>query len=149
MRGYPTIKALSPGSSTWADYQGDRGAAAISNWAQSLIGNAATNIKKEADLTAFLARCGGSSGSKGGGSSKKDAAAWSTCMVLLSDKASMPTLWKALSVAFKGKIAFGFVGSSAQPAVMSQLSGAADGSKVVTICNGDLRTAEPFKGGTE
>lgn len=114
MRGYPTIKALSPGSSTWADYQGDRSAASISSWATSLIGNAAVNIKKEADLNTFLSKCGGSGGSgSGSGGKKGDAAAsWSLCLLLSSDKSSMPSLWKALSVANKGKVAFGFIGAS-------------------------------------
>lgn len=112
VRGYPTIMALSPGSTTWAEYQGDRSAASISTWATSLIGNAAANIKKQADLDAFLSKCGGSSGggskAAGGSSGKKEAAAasWGLCVVLASDKSSMPSLWKALSQAFKGKVGF-------------------------------------------
>lgn len=104
VKGYPTIMALSPGSTTWAEYPGDRSAASLSSWATGLIGNAAVNIKKQADLDSFLAKCG-SSGSSGK-SSKKDAAAasWGLCLVLSSDKSSMPSLWKALSQAFKGKV---------------------------------------------
>lgn len=96
--------ALSPGSSTWTEYQGDRSAASLSNWATGLIGNAAVNIKKAADLDSFLAKCGGAAASSK--SSKKDAgaASWGMCLLLSSDKASMPSLWKALSVAFKGKV---------------------------------------------
>lgn len=109
VRGYPTIMALSPGSTTWAEYQGDRSAASISSWATGLIGNAAANIKKQADLDTFLAKCGGAvgGGKAGGGSSgKKEAAAasWGLCVLLASDKSSMPSLWKALSQAFKGKV---------------------------------------------
>lgn len=103
VKGYPTIMALSPGSSTWAEYQGDRSAASLSNWATGLIGNAAVYIKKEVDLDAFLSKCGGSGSSKA--DAKKGAgAAWGLCMLLSSDKSSMPSLWKALSVAFKGKV---------------------------------------------
>jgi hypothetical protein len=104
VKGYPTIMALSPGSTTWAQYQGDRSAASLSSWATGLIGNAAVNIKKQADLDGFLAKCG-SSGSTSKGS-KKDAAAasWGMCLVLSSDKSTMPSLWKALSQAFKGKV---------------------------------------------
>jgi len=149
VRGYPTIKALAPGSSTWTDYQGDRSAASLSKWATGLIGNAAVNIKKEADLDSFLAKCGGSgSSSSPKGSKKETAASWGLCLLLSSDKASMPSLWKALSVAFKGKVAFGFIGSGAQPAVAAKLGEAGKQSKVVSVCNGDLRTAEAFKGGS-
>ncbi len=97
--------ALSPGSTTWAEYQGDRSAASLSNWATGLIGNAAVNIKKSGDLDNFLVKCGGAAASSGKGSKKDIAAAsWGLCLVLSSDKASMPSLWKALSVAFKGKV---------------------------------------------
>lgn len=147
VRGYPTIKALAPGSSTWTDYQGDRSAASLSKWATGLIGNAAVNIKKEADLDSFLAKCGGSGSGSSKGSKKDTAASWGLCLLLSSDKASMPSLWKALSVAFKGKVAFGFIGSGAQPAVAAKLGEAGKESKVVSVCNGDLRTAEAFKGG--
>lgn len=75
-------------------------------WITGLIGNAAVNLKKPADLNTFLAKCGGGAGSSSSKGSKKDAgaASWGLCLLLSSDKASMPSLWKALSVAFKGKV---------------------------------------------
>lgn len=147
VRGYPTIKALSPGSSTWAEYQGDRGAASISSWATGLIGNAAVAIKKQADLDALLAKCGGAGSASSNKGSKKDAAAaWSLCLVLFSSKASMPSLWKALSVAHKGKVAFGFVGSSASAELAAKLGVEGTESKVLSVCNGDLRTIQAYTG---
>lgn len=146
VRGYPTIMALSPGSTTWSEYQGDRGAASISNWATSLIGNAAVNIKKESDLQTFLARCSGGSSSSSKDATKDTAAAWGLCLLLSSDKSSQPSLWKALSVAYKGKVAFGFIGSSAAAGLAAKVGVEGKESKVVSVCNGDMRTAEVFKG---
>jgi hypothetical protein len=148
VRGYPTIMALAPHSKSWQEYQGDRSAAAISNWATSLIGNEAVTLKKDSDLTALLAQCGGSSSS----SKKKQgsAASWGLCMVLVSSKSSVPSLWKALSVVYKGKVAFGFVAADAK-GVLAKLGAAGEiaegqSSRVVSICNGDVRTAEAYTG---
>jgi protein disulfide-isomerase A6 len=149
VRGYPTIMALGPHSKSWQEYQGDRNAAAISNWATSLIGNEAATLKKDSDLTSLLAQCGGSSASS---SKRKQAntASWGLCMVLVSSKSSVPSLWKALSVAYKGKVAFGFVAAESK-AVLAQLGaagelGSGQSSRVVLICNGDVRTAEAYTG---
>lgn len=142
VQGYPTIKALAPGSSRWQEYAGDRGAKALSDWATGLIGSAVTSVRKEAELAAFLGQCGGAGAKRG---AKGGSAAWGVCLLLLSDKGSVPSLWKALSVAFKGKAALGFVGPDAK-AVLSELGPAAAGAKVVTVCNGDLRTAEAYAG---
>jgi protein disulfide-isomerase A6 len=140
--------ALGPHSKSWQEYQGDRSAAAISSWATSLIGSEAATLRKEADLTSLLAQCGGSSSS----SKKKQggAASWGLCMLLVSSKSSVPSLWKALSVAYKGKVAFGFVAADAK-GVLEKLGAAAElgsgqSSKVVSICNGDIRTAEAYTG---
>jgi protein disulfide-isomerase A6 len=138
--------ALGPHSKSWQEYQGDRSAAAISNWATSLIGNEAATLKKEADLASLLAQCGGSSSSK----KKGGAASWGLCMLLVSSKSSVPSLWKALSVAYKGKVAFGFVAADAK-GVLAKLGAAAElgsgqSSRVVSICNGDIRTAEAYTG---
>lgn len=117
VRGYPTIKALSPGSTMWAEYQGDRSAASLSNWATSLIGNAAVNIKKQSDLDSFLAKCGSSGSSSKGSKNDAAAASWGLCVVLSSDKSSMPSLWKALSQAFKGKVSVSYILLWAQAAL--------------------------------
>jgi protein disulfide-isomerase A6 len=150
VRGYPTIMALGPHSKSWQDYQGDRSAAAIGNWATSLIGNEAATLKKEADLNSLLAQCGGSSSSSKKNSKQGSAASWGLCMLLVSSKASVPSLWKALSVAYKGKVAFGFVAADVKD-VLAKLGAAAElgsgqSSKVVSICNGDVRTAEAYTG---
>eukprot|EP00879_Flechtneria_rotunda_P019627 GHRR01020623.1.p1 GENE.GHRR01020623.1~~GHRR01020623.1.p1 ORF type:complete len:286 (+),score=88.15 GHRR01020623.1:1338-2195(+) len=151
IRGYPSIKALAPGSSQWQDYQGDRSAAAISNWATSLIGNAAAIIRRDSDLKSLLERCGGGSSSSPAASkrSSKSGASWGLCLLLVSQRAAVPSLWKALSVAFRGKVAFGFLGPNLQ-VDLQQLGQAAvlgsASSKVVAICNGDVRTAEAYTG---
>jgi hypothetical protein len=44
------------------------------------------------------------------------------------------------------QVAFGFIGSSAPAAVSARLGEAGKASKVVSVCNGDLRTAEAFTG---
>lgn len=141
--------ALSPFSSTWQEYQGDRSASAISSWATSLIGNAAFTVTKAAELKSLLEQCGASSTGSSKRSSAKGGASWSLCLLLVSDKSSAPSLWKALSVAYRGKVAFGFVSSGAQQ-VLQQLGAAGDlgseKSRVISICNGDVRAAEIFKG---
>lgn len=139
--------ALAPGSSRWQEYQGDRGAASIGNWATSLIANAATTLTKEAHLQSLLSQCGGRAGGKG--AKRGSSASWSVCLLLVSRKPTVPSLWKALSQVYQGKAAFGFV-SSESSAVLSQLGAAAElggaKSKVVAICNGDVRTAEAYTG---
>ncbi|WIA21255.1 hypothetical protein OEZ85_000490 [Tetradesmus obliquus] len=155
VRGYPTIMALAPHSKSWQEYQGDRSAAALSSWATSLIGNDAVVLKKESDLSSFLSQCGSSSSSGTGTSSRKKqgsaaGASWGLCMVLVSSKSTVPSLWKALSVAYRGKAAFGFVTADAK-GVLAQLGaagelGSGQSSRVVSICNGDVRTAEAYSG---
>ena len=44
------------------------------------------------------------------------------------------------------QVAFGFIGSSAEAGLSAKLGEAGQASKVVSVCNGDLRTAEAFKG---
>lgn len=141
--------ALSPYSSSWQEYQGDRSASALSSWATALIGNAATTLKKESELQSLLQQCGGSSGSSRKSSGKAAGASWGLCLILVSEKSSLPSLWKALSVAYRGKVAFGFATSGASQ-VLQQLGSAGDlgreKSRVISVCNGDVRTAEVYKG---
>jgi protein disulfide-isomerase A6 len=142
--------ALAPGSSSWIEYQGDRSASAITQWATSLITSKVVTLRNEAALKTFLAQCGGPTPGKKSSASKA-AAAWSVCLVLVSDKQQVPNLWKSLSVAYEGKVAFGFVPADNQ-AVLAALGAAAEhkgkdsSSRVVAICNGDLRTSEAYKG---
>eukprot|EP00878_Enallax_costatus_P019611 GHUV01020694.1.p1 GENE.GHUV01020694.1~~GHUV01020694.1.p1 ORF type:complete len:238 (+),score=63.51 GHUV01020694.1:1077-1790(+) len=149
VRGYPTIMALSPYSSSWQEYQGDRSASAISSWATGLVGNAAFTLQREHELQSLLQQCGGStSTSSKKSSSKGSGASWGLCLMLVSEKSTIPSLWKALSVAYRGKVAFGFV-SSGSAQVLKQLGPAgdlgSDKSRVISICNGNVRTAEVYK----
>ena len=176
IRGYPTIKALRPraGKNGWVEYSGARDAKAIADFGVSLIPSAVHHLRSRADLDALLALCGGGgkdgsgSGGKRGGGGKGgdgggDRAAWALCAVLLTDKADVPSLLRALSSAYRGKAAFGLLRSpSALPAGSKQQRGAQEvldalgagagalkgqpPPALVTICNGDARGAEVFRG---
>jgi hypothetical protein len=115
------------------------------------------HLRSKADLDVLLAACGGGGG-RGKRSGGGDKAAWGLCAVLMTDKADAPSLLRALSSAFRGKVAFGVLRAPAS------LSGkAADGTAEVVValgpalqgkaapalalvCNGDARTAEAYPG---
>ncbi len=169
VRGYPSIKTLAPGGKGWVDYQGQRTASSIAEWATSLVPNHVQRLqqsKGKPGLDAFLARCASSSsaagkakkGGSGSGSSSKAGgggpAAWGVCALLISEKDSVPALYKALSSVYKGNIALGMVGASSamvadvqkgmSPDMAQQIEG--KGSVLLTLCNGDLSTAEVYSG---
>lgn len=143
VRGYPTIKALRPGSNSWQDYNGARSAGALASWAKGLIPDKVSRLRKRADLDALLAKCGGS-GKRGG---SKEAASWGLCVVLASSKADPPPLLQALASAFSGRVAFGFAPPSAAD-VLAALPGQGNkaDSRLFSICNGDLALAELYSG---
>lgn len=58
-------------------------------------------MSKPAQLDALLARCGGSAGAKG---AAKVAAAWGACVLLFTDKAATPPLYKSLAAQYAGKL---------------------------------------------
>ena len=99
MKGYPTIKSWVNGKTH--DYNGERSASALKNWALSLIPNKVVTVSKPAQLSDFLQRC--SDSSKTG----KDAAAWGLCVLLLTAKTETAALYKSLSGQYAGKVAFG------------------------------------------
>jgi hypothetical protein len=162
IKGYPTIKALRPrgGRDGWHDYQGARGAREITDYAVSLIPSSVHHLRSKADLDALLAACGGGGGKRrgGGGSGGGDKAVWGLCAVLLTDKADAPSLLRALSSAYRGKVAFGLLrapgglaGKAAEgaAAVVSALGPALEGRSppaLALVCNGDARTAEAYGG---
>lgn len=47
------------------------------------------------------------------------------------------------------QVALGFIGSAAQAGLAEKLGVTGKESKVVSVCNGDLRTAEAFTGGCQ
>ena len=64
-----------------------------------------TALSKPAQLDALLARCGGSAaGAKG---TAKGAAAWGACVLLFTDKAATPPLFKSLAAQYAGKLVRG------------------------------------------
>jgi thiol-disulfide isomerase/thioredoxin len=181
VRGYPTIKAWVPSSSgssssssgagqgRWHDYSGERSAAALSKWAGGLIpGGRSEALRERGDLDALLARCGGpkSKGGKGGGKGGGAAASSGLCLVLATSKSETPSLWKALSLAYDGAVAFGTArraaggGGTAADALLAAArannataADAADAAapagsdaRVVAVCNGDLSGAEIYTG---
>lgn len=147
VKGYPTIKAFVPGGST-RQFNGDRSAKAIADWALSLVSSRVLQIRDEQSLQKFLAQCGGGKG--------KDHAAWGLCVILLSNKAETPALYKALSMAYAGKVAFGEVQSAgkagsgpARLAAQLGLSLPEEAGRLpllLSVCNGDITTIERFSG---
>ncbi|GBF92518.1 disulfide isomerase [Raphidocelis subcapitata] len=161
VRGYPTIKALRPrgGAGGWAEYGGARSAKDIADYGVSLIPSSVHHLRARADLDALLQACGGGGGGKQGGkrAGGGDKASWGLCAVLVSDKPEAPSLLRALSSAYRGRVAFGVVrapaslsGKAAAGAgeVVAALGAAAAGGPpaLALVCNGDLRTAEAYGG---
>ena len=140
VQGVPAVKALAPGDKTWTDYNGQRTAGDISAWATALIPNKVDSIRTKSQLQDFLKRCGGSSKTK-----SKQNAAWGLCVVLATDKAGTPSLWKALASVYSGKVAFGLV-RSRDAEVVDAVGPVPQVPAVVAICNGDLEGREVLKG---
>lgn len=79
-------------------------------------------------------------------------------MVLITDKADAPSLLKALSSAYRGRVAFGALRApsaltgkqqAAAEEAVAALGAAAQGRAlpaVVMVCNGDVRGAEAYAG---
>lgn len=165
VQGYPTVKAFVPQASgaraRSVDFNGERSAKAIHDWALGLLPNHVVSLRDRKGLDAFLATCGGSAGghkagAKAGG---KDgaAASWALCVVLVTDKPETPPLYRALSGAYKGKVSFGEIrtgsgASKAAPELVSALLGkvppgsASQRPLLVSVCNGDLEVSELYSG---
>lgn len=180
VRGYPTLKAWVPSSSSssssttrkgrWVDYNGERTAGALSKWAASLVPGRSESLRDKGDLDALLARCGGPKASGGGKKSGGSAASAGLCLVLVTPKSETPSLWKALSLAYDGAVAFGAArrkegqqkddaaallleaARSANATAFAEADAAAakngggSDARVVAVCNGDLSGAEVYTG---
>lgn len=109
VQGFPTIKAFVNGRTI--DYNGDRSAQHLKDWAISLIPQKVTVIPSADAMTAFLQRCGGPGGGKGK-KQGKDGASWGGCVLLFSDKKQTSPLYKSLAAQFAGRLAFGEVSQS-------------------------------------
>lgn len=72
------------------EYQGDRSARHLRDWALSLLPKHVKSVNKEAQLADFLRQC------QGGG--PRSSARWGVCALLLSDKAETPALYKSLAL---------------------------------------------------
>ena len=112
MQGFPTINAFVNGR--MVDYNGDRSAGSLKDWAISLIPNRVTHLPSPEKLQGFLQRCGGSSGGDAKGKTAKDGTAWGGCVVLFSDKKQTSPLYKSLAAQHAGKLAFGEVRAAAR-----------------------------------
>ncbi len=135
VRGYPTIKAFKGGQ--WLDYNGERSASAIRDWALALLPMDHVRVLSDDEaLQGFLKA-----------SQTTRVARWSVGVVLLTDKGTTSALYRSLSMRYKGRIAFGEVRRKSS-AVVSQFgeTGAEEGSRLVAVCGGDVRFTVPFKG---
>jgi protein disulfide-isomerase A6 len=142
--GYPTIKAFVGGRVV--DYGGDRSAAALRDWAISLLPGDVTPVPRSAALPALLARAGGKPGKGAAAPPPGKQAAWGAAVLLVTDKASPPPLWRALAGVFEGRIAFGLAGGGGGD-LPKKLGLKAPLPAVVAFCNGDAsKPAEIYAG---
>ena len=113
VQGFPTIKAFVNGR--MVDYNGDRSAGGLKDWAISLIPSKVTQLPSPEKLPGFLQRCGGAGGGGGEAKGKKarDGASWGGCVILFSDKKQTSPLYKSLAAQHAGKLAFGEVRGAA------------------------------------
>ncbi|CAL5222385.1 g4741 [Coccomyxa viridis] len=139
VQGFPTIKAFVNGR--MIDYNGDRSAGHLKDWAISLIPQKVTVLSSGEKLEAFLERCGG-----GDGKAKKSAksgAAWGGCVLLFSDKKQTSPLYKSLAAQYAGKLAFGEVRGLGE---MAANFGVDTAPALLVVCNGDPTTADRYDG---
>ncbi|KAK9821669.1 hypothetical protein WJX74_006601 [Apatococcus lobatus] len=131
--GYPTIKAWVNGRSM--EYNGDRSAKSLKDWAVGLIPNKVATVNKQPQLDSFLSQCT-SQGAK--------AAAWGVCILLLTAKSNTAPLYKSLASQFEGKLAFGEArGSNQDIASKFQVESF---PTVLAICHGDPEVREAYSG---
>lgn len=71
------------------DYQGDRSARHLRDWALGLLPKHIKSVSKESQLADLLRQCQG-----GPGSSSR----WGVCALLLSDKGETSALYKSLAL---------------------------------------------------
>lgn len=62
VRGYPTIKTRRPGSKELQEYNGDRGAKALSDYVLYMLPNHVVTVNNDAALDKLLSTCSGSKG---------------------------------------------------------------------------------------
>ncbi|PNH03528.1 DnaJ subfamily B member 3 [Tetrabaena socialis] len=144
----PSIKAFVAGSPP-RNFNGVISAKAVSDWALGLIPSRVVQLGSDKALNELLAKC------EGGGGKSKERAAWALCVVLVSAKAETPPLYRALSGAYQGRIAFGELRASAKgaAAVAARLGVDLEAEKaggklplLVSVCNGDVVVAERYGG---
>ncbi|KAL4447472.1 hypothetical protein ABPG75_004691 [Micractinium tetrahymenae] len=133
IRGYPTIKAFSGGR--LHEYQGDRSARHLRDWALSLLPKHIKSVNKQAQLTDFLRQC-----TSGAGSSSK----WGVCALLLSDKGETSALYKSLALRYLGKVAFGEALRS--NAEVSAALGVTDYPTLLVVCGGNKDVVVKYEG---
>ena len=146
VQSYPTIKAFV--GSRVVDYGGDRSATGLRDWAVGLLPGVVVTVPKTAALPTLLAHAGGVPPK--GTSSPTPQAAWGAAVLLVTDKATPPPLWRALAGQFGGRIAFGVatggggdlvkkLGLKSVPAVLAFCNG--DPSKPIEVYAGKLKSA--------
>lgn len=146
VQSYPTIKAFV--GTRVVDYTGDRSATGLRDWAVGLLPGVVTPVPKTAALPTLLVHAGGPPPK--GNPAPTLQAAWGAAVLLVTDKATPPPLWRALAGQFGGRIAFGVTtggggdlvkkfGLKSVPAVLAFCNG--DPSKPAEIYAGKLNSA--------
>ncbi|PSC75035.1 domain containing [Micractinium conductrix] len=132
IRGYPSMKAFSGGR--LHDYQGDRSAKHLRDWALSLLPKHIKTVNKKQQLEDFLKQC-----APGSGSSK-----WGVCALLLSNRGDTSALYKSLALRYLGKVAFGEVLRS--NAEVSAAVGVTEYPTLLVVCGGNKDVVVKYEG---
>ena len=128
---YPTIKSFKNGK--WNDYTGDRSAASLKDWALDLLPEEeVVVINREQQL----------------GKLQTDIAKsrWNLGIVLLTQKAETPPLWKSLALRYKGRIPFGIVRKADSNSEMKKRFNVSTTPTVLAVCGADEVAYVPFDG---
>ena len=136
VQGYPTIKAFKEGR--WVDYNGDRSATHLKDWALGLLPQSAvTVITKPAQLEPFFKKC-----APGAGGAK-----WGACALLFTAKGETSALYKSLALRYKGRLALGEV-RNANAELAARFNVTAQPA-LLAVCGGDegatIAYADDFK----
>lgn len=129
--GYPTIKAFK--GKKWIDYNGDRSAVSLKNWALGLIPeNNVLLINREAHLKKM----------------KEDIekSRWNVGIVLLTTKTETPPLFKSLALRYEGRIPFGIVRKADDNKAMADAFNSTSLPMVAALCGGGGQVTIKYDG---
>ncbi|KAK9816828.1 hypothetical protein WJX72_005531 [[Myrmecia] bisecta] len=143
VKGYPTVKAFVSGR--LVDYNGDRSASSLKDWALSLLPSKVRTLNRPAQLPDFFQLCSpAAKPAKGAKGAKDERASGNACVLLFTAKSDTSPLYKSLSGQFAGKLAFGEVRTSNKE--LSDQFGVTSYPCLLVVCNGDADTMERYQG---